>query len=288
MLTKAGQGSTSDLTDQDGTVVASTTEAKPIISPTTTSTSQPSYSPAVGDVVEDDEDIGMILEEYGELKWIAISKPTNINHYKNSISMRWLTVKSFADQIRLVAKTAHRPTTWDEAFVGLKAYFSSTPAVIKVGDVVIFDYHDDKLTGILAPDGDYAAYHTDGSEGSFGDHLVSNVTPTGQNISGLVTWTDTLNALKGLPKTEPDFSGSYAERQAQWIKHHGLEVGSKVRVTGPNDMLKGSSAAYHSQEELDRCGTEGKIMSIDQTCIRIRLDSGGSWNMPYTVLEPVK
>lgn len=89
-------------------------------------------------------------------------------------------------------------------------------------------------------------------------------------------------------KKQPTFTGTYAERQAQWVKHHGLKAGDEVMVVrkfvNDEDGYNGHShegkdigitiKIYHFQ------GRDG-IKTLDYTL------SGKQW-FPYFVLEPVK
>jgi hypothetical protein len=202
--------------------------------------------------------------------------------------------------------------------------------------VVNFTWNKSQYTGILAPDGDIAAYHPGEVEGSFGISSCTNITPTGQKIAGLTTWTSTLNALPTIfakpsfkvgdmvKVTEsmcsihvgdtaivdkimsdgkiklrgsgeydpawielaaPTFTGTYAERQAQWIEHHGLKVGSKVRVVRKFDEDEDGFDGHGWDSCNDKIKAQGQIHEISS--IRrgqIKLNQCNYY--PYFALEP--
>jgi hypothetical protein len=126
MLPKAGQSE--NLTDQSAVTPRVLT---PLQDAPVAPEPKP-YSPAVGDVVEDDEDIGMILSRDGDLRWIAISKACGIDYYNKPVNMKWLS--DSISSATLVDKTEYHPTTYQEGFDALKAYFARPQ--FKVGDEV--------------------------------------------------------------------------------------------------------------------------------------------------------
>ncbi len=83
----------------------------------------------------------------------------------------------------------------------------------------------------------------------------------------------------------PTFEGTYAERQAAWVKHHGIKKGSKVKVVRvpEDDELKGFGCYCSSWES--HVGETTKILS-DHGGSYLELGCGHDW--PYFVLEPVK
>jgi hypothetical protein len=60
----------------------------------------------------------------------------------------------------------------------------------------------------------------------------SNGSLIGRVSQSVNNWDDAGKALKAYfaAESKPTFTGTYEERQAQWVKHHGIEVGSKVKV----------------------------------------------------------
>lgn len=163
-----------------------------------------------------------------------------------------------------------------------------------VGDVVEFEYaHLGTHIGVKGPGHTYAPYAgaTLGATlGAFSLGMMDNCRFTGRHIDG-VTADNVEEIAKGLRPVdkEPVFVGTYAERQKQWIKHHGIKKGSEVVVTRFNeDNEDGSFACSHSQERVDsRAGGVARVVDINSRYIEIRHGDLGSWSMPYTVLEPV-
>jgi len=80
----------------------------------------------------------------------------------------------------------------------------------------------------------------------------------------------------------PVFTGSYSERQTAWIKHHGLKVGSKVKVT--RGFKSGEDGFWWNTSEAKDflVGKELEINGIGTEEILI----AGQY-VPYFVLEPV-
>jgi hypothetical protein len=96
---------------------------------------------------------------------------------------------------------------------------------------------------------------------------------------------NTAEAYFAQPKT-PTFTGSYIERQKQWIEHHGLKVGDKVKIVRifieNEDGFKGTLFDSSNKEVGKVC----EIEDIMQDRIWIY---GDCYNpFPYFCLEPVK
>jgi hypothetical protein len=86
----------------------------------------------------------------------------------------------------------------------------------------------------------------------------------------------------------PTFTGSYAERQKQWIEHFKIEIGSKVRMIRPCRVDEdGSNCSHHSQDELDDAGSTAEITSFQERNVNISNEISGCWSVPYFALEPV-
>lgn len=245
---------------------------------TTSSPSKP-YSPSVGDVVEFDD-----IERERQKGIIFIDHENDlIVAFKGN----WHQVKVCHNFVKVGSTDCipNKTQTWKGPNLA-KAYFSKQASPkFKVGDVVSFDWDGGSLVGIVAPDGDIAAHHTDGSEGSFGPSITSNIRPTGQNIAGLSTWSETLEALPSIAHFTPDPSQSYAERQKAWVEFHGLKVGSKVKVVRrAEDQEDGWILDWLSNLDL-LVGTEVVIQQI--MLATIKLDKAEQGYVPYFVLEPV-
>ena len=80
----------------------------------------------------------------------------------------------------------------------------------------------------------------------------------------------------------PTFTGSYQERQAQWIKHHGIKVGSKVKVVRKAVDYEGG---YDNQYNGDKDKYLGDTIVISD--IHPSYLIAATWCWPYFVLEPV-
>lgn len=80
----------------------------------------------------------------------------------------------------------------------------------------------------------------------------------------------------------PDPDKSYAENQAAWIKHHGLEVGSEVKVVR---KFKDDEDGYNGSSRDTYIGTVACI-ALTQGTDGIKLKDS-TW-FPYFALEPVK
>ncbi len=88
----------------------------------------------------------------------------------------------------------------------------------------------------------------------------------------------------------PTFTGTYAERQEQWIEHHGIKVGSKVKVvrkfdTG-DDGWKHTRFDFNTEKEKMQ-GTVCYINNIAHDFINIKVRKNGTpYSFPYFALEP--
>jgi hypothetical protein len=155
---------------------------------------------------------------------------------------------------------------------------TSSKYIPKAGDVVEFEFNSNLCKGLIfihAIDaGKPISIAYDGSASEV--KHVNNIRKIGYtDVSGIK---DYQNARKCLDKyfSEPTFTGTYEERQKQWIKHHGLitgkKIGSKVRVV---KSCKGSTPlkGVYRIEEVHSDGIET------------------TWNhdhLPYTVFDIVK
>jgi hypothetical protein len=112
--------------------------------------------------------------------------------------------------------------------------------------------------------------------------LIGHVTEAEQPISH-----DKSRALaKAYFAKAPEFTGSYKERQKQWVEYHELKVGDKVKVmrkfTDDADGFKGGG--------WDKW--EWKAKQQGETFTIYKISPHGIWfstgKYPYTALEPVK
>jgi hypothetical protein len=109
-----------------------------------------------------------------------------------------------------------------------------------------------------------------------------------------------LNISKGLiiaekyfakEATEPTFTGTYAERQAQWVEHHGLKVGDKVKVVREYTKDEDGFGRVCAKGKDDAVGKTLSVIGIDNVngaAIKLSTRIFGSEWFPYFVLEPVK
>ena len=84
-------------------------------------------------------------------------------------------------------------------------------------------------------------------------------------------------------RPKPTFTGTYVERQAQWVKHHGLKVGSKVKVVREFKRGEGgfNSSYWDSYKKRD-LGNTLKIVKIEKGYFEV-----GMSFYPYFALEPI-
>lgn len=124
---------------------------------------------------------------------------------------------------------------------------------------------------------------------SLNNYTVTKTGHTSLMPDNGVSINDCKSAIKQYFST-PIFTGSYAERQAQWVAHHGIKEGSKVKVV----------RKFEKYEDGSNCGrwdhANSKVLMQGQMCevrfiknLWIGLDAGEEdyWSLPYFVLEPV-
>ena len=164
-----------------------------------------------------------------------------------------------------------------------------TPAV---GDVVEFKYGDKMLKAIVYMDDNYGLSLIDNTricngEGCFRvmeDCNGIKFRRIGKIDVELTHYSKTRSFAKAY-FAKPTFTGSYNERQKQWIDFHGLKVGDQVKVV--RKFAKNEDGYIGSSwDSGDKTLRQGKIMTIQRIdSDRIALDSN-YW--PYFALEPVK
>lgn len=89
-------------------------------------------------------------------------------------------------------------------------------------------------------------------------------------------------------KKEPTFTGSYAERQAQWVKHHGIKVGSKVKVVRKAKSKEDGHGLIWSSTKNHYVGSEVTVTHIRDYNNEYSSITAEGYDWPYFVLEPVK
>lgn len=81
---------------------------------------------------------------------------------------------------------------------------------------------------------------------------------------------------------------TYAERQAAWVKEHGIKPGSKVRVTR---VAASHEDGWGNTWERLMSSSVGETLTVVRLSLRnngIQLLERGGYVFPYFVLEPVK
>ena len=85
----------------------------------------------------------------------------------------------------------------------------------------------------------------------------------------------------------PVFTGSYAERQAQWVKHHDIKVGSKVKMVRKFEN-KESGFHFVAGGTTKTVGKTFEVTSFKSSFNDVCICSTDGMYYPYFVLEPVK
>jgi hypothetical protein len=84
----------------------------------------------------------------------------------------------------------------------------------------------------------------------------------------------------------PTFTGSYAERQKQWIEHHGLKVGDKVRVVRKFKYCEDGFDGTKWDLPDSKAVMQGRAYLIERVSSGHIILNGNYF--PYFALEPVK
>jgi hypothetical protein len=172
---------------------------------------------------------------------------------------------------------------------------SVTNYIPAVGDVVEFDRHGVVYSGLVRTDGDmvWGAKSKIKAMKSGYDLMWTSlihcsdtdeyrlVESTGLDLE----WEDASKELINR-FSAPTFTGSYAERQKQWIEHHGLKVGDKVRVVREFSLEEGGCDVGCPAPKMAFVGKTYGITDVDPRSIQ--LDTGNSMHswFPYFALEP--
>jgi hypothetical protein len=161
----------------------------------------------------------------------------------------------------------------------------------EVGDVVEFEWGGRALKGIAFGHGgsknlDIAIHNPDGAVYTASNAVSIKKIGSTSKMDGVEYYTEA-NPVVMAYFAQPTFTGTYAERQAQWVAHHNLKVGDKVKVVrGFKDGDDGARIIWYDNKKM----CTGKTYTIRSMAGGVRLDTGirhVSW-FPYTVLEPVK
>ena len=182
---------------------------------------------------------------------------------------------------------------FEDAGKSLMAYFSKPhPYVPAVGDVVEFEYCGEMLKALVYESKMYElctidntdrckdGYHRKIKDYTFNYRKVGEV-----DVSGINHW-DKARKIAKAYFSKPTFTGTYEERQKQWLKHHGLSYTSMVKVTRKAKDDEDGWKGYWSDKDF----LVGNVYPIGfmSEITGISLHGGGNANdVPYFVLEPV-
>ena len=160
--------------------------------------------------------------------------------------------------------------------------------VPQVGDVVEFENGDledaETCIGVafIASSGCMyiSARYREVLHGHFSMSMAVNKRYAGRTLSHISGPREAREASNNL---QPTFTGSYAERQKQWIEHHGLKVGDKVKVVRKWKAYEGGFEYDYTRLRMD-VWLDGVycIESIDSDSINL-----DDQYFPYFALEPV-
>lgn len=165
-----------------------------------------------------------------------------------------------------------------------------------VGDVVEFDGDFDcnagtkKCKGIIFMWGGslymWNDYHKTVSQTQVKSIHIKNIEKIG-HIDIVTEFTSYDEAFKIAKAyfSEPDKDAPYADRQAAWVKKHGIKVGSKVKVVRKFEDNEGGFAGGRWDIFGWKAGQQGQVLpvyKIENDCIWF--DKG---KYPYFALEPV-
>lgn len=182
-------------------------------------TSSSDYSPVVGDVVE--------FEWNGKHRKAIVyagSRPRELTAIGDDA---WFHRQSnfMVDSLVKVGEASgfNDEMDCDQARAIAKAYFAQPR--FKVGDKV-------KVVREVK-DHEWVCWTPEMSDLVGKIVTVSGIIKDACKIKELYDWTFPIDCLE--LATAPTFTGTYDEQQEQWIKYHGLKVGSKVRIVREAD-----------------------------------------------------
>lgn len=230
------------------------------------SDSTDSYIPQAGDVVEFEYSYDGIKIATG-LVYTYMSGKFAVWHNGEN---RLVTGDLFSDQKKRHRKIGQSSITSGasrgEAERIAKAYFAKEPEY-KMGDLV------EAIDG----GGDYDEEFDVGSIVLVRDPKDSCGHVWCEDNEGQTSYADSFN-LRPL-------SGTYAERQAKFIKFHGLKAGDKVKVVR---KVEKDGCGWNRQGKMDTTiGTIGEILITCNTCVTLEMPAD-NWSYHYECLEPSK
>jgi hypothetical protein len=159
-----------------------------------------------------------------------------------------------------------------------------------VGDVVEFEYAGKMIKAIVYMDSDYGLSSIDSTSRCNGyNRILKNqidiLRKVGEVDASRLTGFAKAREFAKAYFSAPTFTGSYAERQKQWIEYHGLKVGSEVKVVRKFKTHEdGCNCAWFSPKYNDY-----KDSTVEIVCINSRELVVGNrrFYTPYFALEPV-
>jgi hypothetical protein len=203
-------------------------------------------------------------------------------------------VSEFFHNIKVIYhdSTMEQPMSRPRRYVFRKV--TSSKYIPEAGDVVEFEYHGDSEKGLVfIHTADNGKPLSIGSACSAGEVIsVDNIRKIGHtSVDGVNNYykgrTCFDKYFKNLTE-QPTFTGIYEERQKQWIKHHGLKVGDKVKITNKFSNKEGGCDIYSTIKKDEIVGSEFQITRFDDRSIQLRTGAVGATWFPYFALEPVK
>ncbi len=265
------------------------------------------YVPKVGDIVEFQYPgktcIGLIFLYEGKQ---AIS-----SRFGSAESMTWSTDLAYRTAMK-TAKKIERVAVCRcalEAEKRLEAYLSAKstspeldPESLKQGDVVSYVCEEGKdRVGLVTTRYSYkhkfVLITADGSHWhSFECNPISHLVKKLGHVADLPGSLSDTTARKKLKeylakdaKLEPEFTGSYAERYKQWVKHYDVKEGTKVKVLR---TAKGYEAGWQNSWTSYMTKEVGKTLEVGslqaESKYGVPLGEKSLISYPYFVLEVVK
>lgn len=134
-----------------------------------------------------------------------------------------------------------------------------------------------------------------GSQYSLLDSRVKVFKKLGTYQGSVDSYEDAVSAAKAYfskAEIKPTFTGSYAERQEQAVKHYGWKRGSIVKVS---QKFEQGETGYHGgswEHKPSKAAMQGQVVEIKDIAFDgiwlNTADKSDFWKFPYTALEPVK
>jgi hypothetical protein len=160
-----------------------------------------------------------------------------------------------------------------------------------VGDVVEFEYKRRNLKGLVGycRDGGLVVWARHDPKWSSPTHNSLREYPIKKmlySVGGSLDYESSKEKAMELFFSAPTFTGSYAERQKQWIEHHGLKVGDKVRVVRKFKYCEDGFDGTKWDLPDSKAVMQGRAYLIERVSSGHIILNGNYF--PYFALEPVK